>query len=43
MCMMIMKKAIPEAFRGTISDKTAKAKEALDEIEKRSPRMKRQR
>ena len=35
MCMMIMKKAIPEAFRGTISDKITNAKEFLDEIEKR--------
>ena len=33
--MMIMKKAILEAFRGTIFDKITNAKEFLDEIEKR--------
>ena len=35
MCMMIMKKAIPEAFRGTISKKIITAKEFLTNIEKR--------
>ena len=35
MCMMIMKKAIPEAFRGTMSDKITTAKEFLADIEKR--------
>ena len=35
MCMMIMKKAIPEAFRGTISEKITTAKEFLADIEKR--------
>ena len=35
MCMMIMKKAIPEAFRGTMSDKIITAKEFLADIEKR--------
>ncbi|XP_024028413.1 uncharacterized protein LOC112093693 [Morus notabilis] len=34
-CMMIMKKAIPEAFRGTMSDKITTAKEFLADIEKR--------
>ncbi|XP_056166845.1 uncharacterized protein LOC130138014 [Syzygium oleosum] len=35
MCMMIMKKAIPEAFRGTMSEKITTAKEFLTDIEKR--------
>ena len=35
MCIMIMKKAIPEAFRGTISEKITTAKEFLADIEKR--------
>src|SRR5262249_43150173 len=35
MCTVIMKKAIPEAFRGTKYDEITKAKEFLDEIEKR--------
>ncbi|KAI6701123.1 hypothetical protein NL676_015447 [Syzygium grande] len=35
MCMMIMKKAIPEAFRGTMSEKITTAKEFLADIEKR--------
>ncbi|XP_024027760.1 uncharacterized protein LOC21410770 [Morus notabilis] len=35
MCMMIMKKAIPEAFRGTVSNKITTAKEFLVDIEKR--------
>ncbi|XP_009611796.1 uncharacterized protein [Nicotiana tomentosiformis] len=34
MCMMIMKKAIPEIFRGTISNKVKTAKEFMAEIEK---------
>ena len=34
-CMMIMKKAILEAFRGTISEKITTAKEFLTDIEKR--------
>jgi hypothetical protein len=35
MCMMIMKRAIPEAFRGTMSDQITTAKEFLANIEKR--------
>ncbi|KAF9687626.1 hypothetical protein SADUNF_Sadunf02G0112800 [Salix dunnii] len=35
MCMMIMKRAIPEAFRGTMSDHITTAKEFLTNIEKR--------
>ncbi|KAK6160726.1 hypothetical protein DH2020_004107 [Rehmannia glutinosa] len=35
MCMMIMKKAIPEAFRGTMSEKITTTKEFLADIEKR--------
>ncbi|KAI6675746.1 hypothetical protein NL676_003652 [Syzygium grande] len=35
MCMMIMKKAIPEAFRSTMSEKITTAKEFLTDIEKR--------
>ncbi|XP_024026759.1 uncharacterized protein LOC112093124 [Morus notabilis] len=35
MCMMIIKKAIPEAFRGTMSDKITTAKEFVADIEKR--------
>ncbi|KAB5514260.1 hypothetical protein DKX38_028166 [Salix brachista] len=35
MCMMIMKRAIPEAFRGTMSDQISTAKEFLSNIEKR--------
>ena len=38
MCMMMMKKASPEAFRGKMSDKITKAKEFLNEIEKRFPK-----
>ncbi|KAJ4773840.1 2-oxoglutarate (2OG) and Fe(II)-dependent oxygenase superfamily protein [Rhynchospora pubera] len=34
MCLMIIKKSIPESFRGTVSDST-NAKEILGEIEKR--------
>ncbi|XP_060182535.1 uncharacterized protein LOC132612246 [Lycium barbarum] len=34
MCMMIMKKAIPESLRGTMSDKVKTAKEFIAEIEK---------
>ncbi|KAJ4729164.1 Retrovirus-related Pol polyprotein from transposon TNT 1-94 [Melia azedarach] len=35
MCMVIMKRAIPEAFRGTMSDKITTAKDFLADIEKR--------
>ncbi|CAA0806533.1 Unknown protein, partial [Striga hermonthica] len=35
MCMMIIKKAIPEAFRGTMSENIVTAKEFLADIEKR--------
>ena len=35
MCLMIMKKSIPEAFRGTISETVTTAKDFLAEIEKR--------
>ena len=35
MCLMIIKKAIPEAFRGTISEKIKTTKEYLEEIKKR--------
>ncbi|KAJ4728701.1 Retrovirus-related Pol polyprotein from transposon TNT 1-94 [Melia azedarach] len=35
MCMMIMKRAIPEAFIGTISEKITTAKDFLADIEKR--------
>ncbi|KAL0324716.1 UNVERIFIED_CONTAM: hypothetical protein Scaly_2438700 [Sesamum calycinum] len=35
MCVMIMKKSIPEAFRGTMSETLTKAKEFLEHIEKR--------
>uniref|UniRef100_A0A6N2MTR1 Integrase catalytic domain-containing protein n=1 Tax=Salix viminalis TaxID=40686 RepID=A0A6N2MTR1_SALVM len=35
MCMMVMKRAIPEAFRGTTSDQITTAKEFLANIEKR--------
>ena len=35
MCLMIIKKAIPEAFRGTISEKIKTAKEFLEEIKNR--------
>ncbi|XP_052177550.1 uncharacterized protein LOC127791605 [Diospyros lotus] len=35
MCMMIMKKAILEAFRGTISDKITTTEDFLANIEKR--------
>ncbi|KAB5534361.1 hypothetical protein DKX38_017447 [Salix brachista] len=35
MCMMIMKRAIPEPFRGTLSDQITTAKEFLANIEKR--------
>nr|XP_018630674.1 uncharacterized protein LOC104108970 isoform X1 [Nicotiana tomentosiformis]XP_033515253.1 uncharacterized protein LOC104108970 isoform X1 [Nicotiana tomentosiformis]XP_033515254.1 uncharacterized protein LOC104108970 isoform X1 [Nicotiana tomentosiformis] len=34
MCMMIMKKAIPETFRGTMSDKVKMAKEFMANIKK---------
>ena len=35
MCLMIIKKAIPEAFRGTISETIKTAKEFLEEIKNR--------
>ena len=35
MCMMIIKRAIPEAFRGTMSDDITTAKAFLTDIEKR--------
>ena len=35
MSLMIIKRGIPEAFRGAVSDKITKAKEFLTEIEKR--------
>ena len=35
MSLMIIKRGIPEAFRGTVSEKITKAKEFLAEIEKR--------
>ncbi|KAL0307882.1 UNVERIFIED_CONTAM: hypothetical protein Scaly_2560000 [Sesamum calycinum] len=35
MCVMIMKKSIPEAFRGTMSETLTKAKDFLEHIEKR--------
>ncbi|KAL0287508.1 UNVERIFIED_CONTAM: hypothetical protein Scaly_2762000 [Sesamum calycinum] len=35
MCVMIMKKSIPEPFRGTISETLTKAKDFLEHIEKR--------
>ncbi|KAL0325574.1 UNVERIFIED_CONTAM: hypothetical protein Sradi_5126700 [Sesamum radiatum] len=35
MCVMIMKKSIPEAFRGTMSETLIKAKDFLERIEKR--------
>lgn len=35
MCLMIMKKIILEAFRGTITDRITKAKEFFVEIKKR--------
>ncbi|XP_057975330.1 uncharacterized protein LOC131162741 [Malania oleifera] len=35
MCMMIMKRAIPEAFRGTMLDKITTTKDFLADIEKR--------
>ena len=35
MCKMIMKKAIPETFRGTMSEKITMAKDLLTDIEKR--------
>ena len=35
MCLMIIKKAIPEAFRGTISKTIKTAKEFLEEIKNR--------
>ena len=34
MCLMIMKKSIPEAFRGTISETVTTAKDFLAKIEK---------
>ncbi|KAL0396299.1 UNVERIFIED_CONTAM: hypothetical protein Scaly_0078300 [Sesamum calycinum] len=35
MCVMIMKKSIPEAFRGTMSETLTKAKDFLEHTEKR--------
>ena len=35
MCMLIIKRAIPEAFRGTMSDDITTAKAFLTDIEKR--------
>ncbi|XP_071916233.1 uncharacterized protein [Coffea arabica] len=35
LCLMIIKKAVPEAFRGTMSDSHVTAKEFLQDIEKR--------
>ena len=35
MSLMIMKRAIPETFRGTMSNKVTTAKEFLEKIEKR--------
>ncbi|XP_027096049.1 uncharacterized protein [Coffea arabica] len=35
LCLMIIKKTVPEAFRGTMSETTATAKEFLQDIEKR--------
>ncbi|KAF1866837.1 hypothetical protein Lal_00018223 [Lupinus albus] len=35
MCLMIIKRGIPEVFRGIVSDKTTSAKFFLAEIEKR--------
>ncbi|XP_073047247.1 uncharacterized protein [Primulina eburnea] len=35
MSLMIIKRGIPEAFRGAVSDSVTKAKDYLDEIEKR--------
>ena len=35
MSLMIIKRGIPEAFRGAVSDKITKAKEFLTKIEKR--------
>ena len=35
MCMMIMKRAIPEAFRSTMPEKITTAKVFLEDIEKR--------
>ena len=35
MCMMIMKRAIPKGFRGTMSEKKTTAKDFLVDIEKR--------
>ncbi|KAK4386253.1 hypothetical protein Sango_2495900 [Sesamum angolense] len=35
MCVMIMKKSIPEAFRGTMSETLTKTKDFLEHIEKR--------
>ncbi|KAL0434481.1 UNVERIFIED_CONTAM: hypothetical protein Slati_2782400 [Sesamum latifolium] len=35
MCLMIMKKTIPEAFSGTMCETLTKAKDFLDDIEKR--------
>ena len=35
MCMMIIKRAIPEAFRGAMSDDITTAKAFLTDIEKR--------
>ena len=35
MCLMIIKKVIPEAFRGTISETIKTTKEFLEEIKNR--------
>nr|XP_027090449.1 uncharacterized protein LOC113711484 [Coffea arabica] len=35
LCLIIIKKAVPEAFRGTMSETTVTAKEFLQDIEKR--------
>ncbi|XP_071921890.1 uncharacterized protein [Coffea arabica] len=35
LCLMIIKKAVPEVFRGTMSETTVTAKEFLQDIEKR--------
>ncbi|XP_027077165.1 uncharacterized protein [Coffea arabica] len=35
LCLMIIKKAVPEAFRGTMSETTVTAKEFIQDIEKR--------
>ena len=40
MSLMIVKRAIPKTFRGTMSDKVTTAKKFLEEIEKRFARTK---